>query len=195
MAKINFFNMLLDQCKIMEEAMRLLNEYCLKRDEKLADEIILLEEKGDTSRKLLIDELNKTYFTPIDREDLFALSRLIDEITDYTKTTVDGFRLFKILPNEHMITLTGTLFEMTVHIYNAVNRIEKHRSIARDEALKVKAMENVVYNQSHEALADLFENQDFRTIFKYRELYKHLQHTSEIADKAMDFLLNILVKM
>ncbi|MDR3293243.1 MAG: DUF47 family protein [Clostridiales bacterium] len=193
--KINFFNILLDQCRIMQEAMNILLEYCINGDEKLADDIIALEEKGDMSRRILIDELNKTYFTPIDREDLFALSRLIDEITDHTKTTVDGIRLFKITPNAHMVEITRSLVGITEHIYNAVYRVEKHKSIAREEALKAKEGENVVYNQSHVALADLFDNEDFRTIFKYRELYKHLQHTSEIANQAMDFLLNILVKM
>ncbi|MDR3262949.1 MAG: DUF47 family protein [Clostridiales bacterium] len=194
-AKINFFNIILDQCKIMNEAMKLLNEYCVSHNEKTADEIIALEEKGDMSRRILIDELNRTYFTPIDREDLFALSSLIDEITDNTKTTVDGIRLYKIVPDAQMVLITGSLVIITEHLYNAVHEIEKHKSIAREEALKVKETENIVYTQSHLALAELFENDDFKTIFKYRELYKHLQHTAQISVQAVDFLLNILVKM
>ncbi|MDR1905354.1 MAG: DUF47 family protein, partial [Clostridiales bacterium] len=189
MKKINFFNILLDQCKIMEEAMKLLNEYCSTNDEKTADNIVSLEEKGDISRRILIDELNKTYFTPIDREDLFALSRLIDEITDNTMATVEEIRLFKVKPNTQMVDITATLVKMTEHIYNAVYRIEKHRSIARDEALKVKEKENQVSFQFQQALAELFETDDFKAIFKYRELYKYLKHSSEIADQAMDFLL------
>jgi predicted phosphate transport protein (TIGR00153 family) len=193
--KVNFFNILLDQCKIMQEAMKLLNEFCSTNDEKTADEIIILEDKGDMARRILIDELNKTYFTPIDREDLFALSRLIDEITDNTKSTIESVRLFKVKPNEQMSVITATLVQMTEHTYNAVLRIEKHKSIARDEALKVKEKENLVATQFHQALAELFETDDLKSVFKYREIYKHLKESAEIADRAMDFLLNILVKM
>ncbi|MDR1940097.1 MAG: DUF47 family protein [Clostridiales bacterium] len=194
-SKINFFAILIEQCKIMEQAVKRLHEFCLSNDAKAADEIIVFEEKGDMSRRILIDELNKTYFTPIDREDLFALSRLIDEITDNTKTTLEGIRLFKVAPNAQMVSMTATLVKITTHIHNAVFRIEKHKSIAREEALTVKQYENLVSAQFQEALAELFETDDFKAIFKYRELYKHLKHSSEIADQAMDFLLNILVKM
>jgi uncharacterized protein Yka (UPF0111/DUF47 family) len=179
----------------MEEAMKCLNEFCATHCEKTADEIIVLEDKGDMARRILIDELNKTYFTPIDREDLFALSRLIDEITDNAKSMIEGVRLFKVKPNGQMASITSTLVQMTEHIYNAVFSIEKHKAIARDEALKVKEKENLVATQFHQALAELFETDDFRAILKYREIYKHLKHCSEIADQAMDFLLNILVKM
>ena len=50
------------------------------------------------ARRILIDELNNTFITPIDREDLFDLSRHIDEILDYAKTTVDEIRLFNVTP-------------------------------------------------------------------------------------------------
>lgn len=73
--------------------------------------------------------------------------------------------------------------------------MEKHKAIARDEAIMVKNMENKIGTFSYKALANLFDNEDFRTIFKYREIYRHLNHTADIADDAMDSLLDILVSM
>ena len=45
------------------------------------------------------------------------------------------------------------------------------------------------------AYANVFESDDFKMIFKYAEIYKHLNHTADVADSAMDFLLDIFAKM
>jgi len=191
----NFFKLLIEQSEFLEVCMRKLYEYCMTKNEMLADEIIKLEDDADMVRRILIDELNRTFITPIDREDLFNLSRQLDEIIDYTKTSIDEIRLFKIVPNEDMVTMTKSLYEMSTHIKKAVGAIEKYKNIAKDEAFMVKGIENTVGSKSCAALAKLFENEDFRTIFKYREVYRHLNHTADIADHAMDYLLDILVKM
>lgn len=191
----NFFKLLIEQSEFLELCMRRLYDYCSTGNETLADEIIKLEDDADMVRRILIDELNRTFITPIDREDLFNLSRQLDEIIDYAKTTIDEIRLFKIAPNEDMTTMTKSLWQMSTHIKKAVASIEKYKNIAKDEAFKVKSIENKVGSKSCHALARLFENEDFRTIFKYREVYRHLNHTSDIADHAMDYLLDILVKM
>jgi uncharacterized protein Yka (UPF0111/DUF47 family) len=175
--------------------MKKLHDYCNTFDDKLADEIIQLEDDADMVRRIMIDEINRTFITPLNREDLFNLSRLLDDIIDYAKTSVDEIRLFKLVPNQDMKDMTRLLFEMASHIKKAVQNMEQHRNIAEDEAFRVKRMENEVGKRSYSALADLFENEDFRTIFKYREIYRHLNHTADIADAAMDYLLDILVKM
>lgn len=193
--RINFFELLESQCESMCNGMEALHNYCSTFDEAYGDKVIQIEDEGDMIRRILIDEINKAFITPIERKDLFDLSRLIDEILDYAKTTVDGIRIFKIAPNEDMASLTKILLEMTTHIKKAVANIEKHKSIARDEAIKVKRLENVVGSMSTESLATLFEVEDFRNIFKYRELYRHLNQTADIADEAMDYLLDILVCM
>lgn len=192
---LNFFNLLEEQCRLMSKAMTLLNEYCITLNEDLADVVITIEDEADMVRRILIDELNKTFITPIDREDLFSLSRQLDEIIDYAKTSVDEIRLFKVTPNEDMIKITGVLVDMTQHINKAVRNIESHKGIAKDEAIKVKELENVVGALTQTAFATLYEGDNFNIIFKYLEIIRHLNHTADLADCAMDFLLDILVKM
>ena len=191
----NFFSLLEGQCSHMCKAMERLNEYCITHDESCADDVVRIEDEADMVRRVLIDEINKTFITPIDREDLFRLSSQLDEITDYAKTSVDEIRMFKVIPDSDMEHITKTLCEMCEHIYKAVVNIEHHQAISRDEAIKVKELENTVGQQCCEALAILFEDDDFKKIFKYREIYRHLNHTADIGDMAMDNLLDILVKM
>lgn len=191
----NFYDMLLLQAEILSKGMKTLHEYCVTHDDELAKKVILIEEEGDMARRILTDELDNTFITPLDREDLFKLSSELDEILDYAKTSVDEIRIFNIAPDESMIELTGLLLDMTEHIVLAISYMEKHKSICQDEAIYVKSLENKVGNMTTKLLAQLFEEEDHRKIFKYREVYRHLNRTADIADVAMDTLLRIIVKM
>ena len=191
----NFYDLLTRQAEVLAKGMRLLNEYCMTGNESIADAVIKAEEEGDMVRRILIDEINKSFITPIDREDLFKLSAKLDEILDYAKTSVDEIRLFNVKPDKEMCEVTATLLEMSEHIILSVSNIEKHEAIASDEAIYVKSLENKVGDICVKGLAALFNNADFRTIFKYREIYRHLNQTADIADEAMDCVLKVLVKM
>lgn len=192
---VNFFDLLSEQARLMTKGMKLLNEYCITHNESVADEVIRTETEGDMVRRVLIDELNRTFITPIDREDLFRFSSQLDEILDYAKTSVDEIRFFNVAPDHEMVAVTEALLDMCEHIIVAVANIEKHRSISRDEAIYVKRMENKVGDMTTRALAILFDGDDHKRIFKYREIYRHLNQTADISDEAMDTLLDIMVKM
>ncbi|MFA5449688.1 MAG: DUF47 family protein [Clostridia bacterium] len=192
---VNFFELLKQQAEIMTKGMRLLNQYCITHKEDDADAVIKAEHDGDMVRRILIDELNRTFITPIDREDLFRFSGELDEILDYAKTSVDEIRFFNVIPDEDMNDITLALIDMCEHIVLAVSHLENHPSIAKDEAIYVKAMENKIGDMTMRALAILFEDDDHKKIFKYREIYRHLNQTADLGDMAMDTLLDIMVKM
>ena len=193
--RVDFFALLTEQCRLTVKAMDVLYKYAEAPTNALSDEIVEVEHAADDIRRTLIEALNKTYITPIDREDLFHLSRQLDEILDYAKTSVDEIKLFKIQPNEDMSTITYSLLEMAKHIFESVRNIDKAPHISRDEAILVKKYENKIDVLTKNAYATLFESTDFHMIFKYSEIYRHLNHTADVADSAMDFLLDILVKM
>ncbi|MDR2266734.1 MAG: DUF47 family protein [Christensenellaceae bacterium] len=190
-----FFEFLERQARFAATGMSLLHSYCETHDEKTADAVIRAETEGDMVRRVLIDELNKTFITPFDREDLFRFSSHLDEILDYAKTSVDEIRLFNVRPDDEMIDVTAALVEMCEHIILAVANIEHHPAISKDEAIYVKSLENKIGDMTTKALALLFEDDDHKKIFKYREIYRHLNHTADIGDQAMDLLLDIMVKM
>ena len=193
--KINFFDLLKEQTMYACNAAKMLKEYCSSLDESVADTVIRLEDDADEIRRTLIIGLNKTYITPIDREDLFHLSLLIDEIVDYIKTSVDELRLFKIKPNEDLAQMTDTLLEITEHLNTAISEMSHDQEASSAAAYRVKHLENVMESLTKAAYARIFESDDFKMIFKYNEIYRHLNHTADVADRSMDFLLDIFVKM
>lgn len=189
---VNFFELLSKQSEVTIRGMKALYDFCNTGDIKFSEQVIAIEDEGDMARRILIDDLNNTFITPIERNDIFDLSRQLDEILDYAKTTVDEINLFKIKPNDDITIMVGILLDIAEHTHKAVCNMEKHKNIAKDEAIKVKGLENKMAAQCCKALARLFETDDWRLVFKYREIYRHLNTTSDIADVAMDSLLDII---
>ena len=136
-----------------------------------------------------------TYLTPFDREDLFDLSRLIDDLLDYAAATVDELRLYMIQANEEVCLLVEQLVNMSECLRASISYMEKRRDIAKEEALKAKKLENVIGRLCRESLAKLFEQDDYHIIFKYREVYRHLNRSSDIGDAVADLIMNIIVQM
>ena len=130
---INFYQLLVSQCDCMSEGVTALYNYCMTKEETFADQVVKIEEDGDMRRRILIDELNRTFITPIERKDIFNLSRQLDEILDYAKATIDELRLFRILPDEAMTDIVGILVDICKHIKRAVENMEHHPAIAKDE--------------------------------------------------------------
>ena len=179
----------------MCKATEMLYDYTKEHDVDLANEIIALETEADMVRRVLIDALNTTFFTPLDREDLFDLSRNIDEIIDYAKSTVQEIMMFNVKPDKQLSKMVFIIMEMAQRIQIAISNLEKRPNISKEEAIKVKKLENKVGELCTKSIAKLFELDDFKTILKYREIYRHINTTADVADTAMDFLLDIIVKL
>ena len=194
--KVNFFELLNNQCEIMRRGIEALCKYCKsagdENHESYGDMVIAIEDECDMARHIVVDELNNTFITPMERNDIFDLSSQLDDIIDYAKTTVDEMRIFGIMPNEDMEKMTDILYDIMLHIQKAVANIEKHKNIARDEAIKVRSLENTMGEAYYQALATLFESDDFKLIFKYREVYRHLNTTADVAVTAMNYLVDIV---
>ena len=78
-----FIQLMHQQASLALEGMDLLIEYLNNPAKQLADDLTAKEKEADEARRILIDELNRTFITPFDREDIFALSRAIDDVLDY----------------------------------------------------------------------------------------------------------------
>ena len=73
-----FIHLIHEQAALTLDGMELLKSYVSQPDQILADKLTLKEKEADEARRILIFELNKTFITPFDREDIFALSRAIE---------------------------------------------------------------------------------------------------------------------
>ena len=84
----NFLRLIDEQASLTLKGVELLQEYMKSPDPETVKQITVTENEADEVRRILIEELNRTFITLIDREDIFALSRTIDDVLDYAYSTV-----------------------------------------------------------------------------------------------------------
>src|SRR5512140_1245051 len=114
------------------EGLEALEAYMKDGDEAQANRLRALEKEADELRRILIDDLNRTFVTPIDREDLFALSRTIDDVLDYGYTTLDEMLTLGVKPNQHLLGLASIMREAADELYLAVIQLKDHPQVALD---------------------------------------------------------------
>lgn len=194
-----FIELLTQQAQLNEEGLIALVAYFEKPTKRRADAVDKLETQADEIRRILIDELNRTFVTPFDREDIHALSRAIDDMLDYAYTTVVEMSILEVDPNPYMHEIGTLLVKSANEIHMGVQRLSDHPGVAQNHAVRVKQIENQVENLYRQALADLFHQpkdpDHIVEMLKLRETYRHLSNAADRGDEAANILSDIVVKM
>ncbi|HLE53326.1 MAG TPA: DUF47 family protein [Anaerolineales bacterium] len=193
-----FLELLSRQTEFTVQGMEALKQYMQKPDSTLADRVSKIESEADEVRRILIDELNRTFVTPFDREDIFSLSLTIDDILDYAESTVDEMVMLNVDPNPFLERMVSLLTDAAMEINRGVLQLVDHPNVANDHAVRAKALENRVEQVYREAIADLFQDPrdlaEVMEILKLREIYRHLSNAADRGDQAANVIGDIVVK-
>jgi hypothetical protein len=194
-----FHKLIEQQASMTLEGLKLLAKYLETHDPEIAGQLSMKEKEADEVRRILIDELNRTFVTPFDREDIFALSRSIDDMVDYADTTVVEMVTLNVRPTPYMVRIASLLKDAGWEIHQAVQRLQKNPGVAIEHAQRAKALENRVEGVYREALANLFSGpEDVHHIvemLKMREVYRHLSNAADRGDEAANVIADIVVKI
>ncbi len=194
-----FIVLLIEQAALTYKGVEYLQEYMKTHEHELAEKLTMTEKDADEVRRILIDELNRTFVTPFDREDIFALSRAIDDVLDYAYSTVSEMDVLNVEPTTFMMRMTSLLKQATYELYMAAQRLEEHPAVATDHAQRAKAFETRVERVYREAIADIFSGpEDVHHVFemlKRREVLRHLSNAADRVDEAGNLLSDIVVKI
>jgi predicted phosphate transport protein (TIGR00153 family) len=194
-----FIRLIRDQAALTLAGLEALKAYMDGQDPAAAARLTSKEKEADEARRILIYELNKTFVTPFDREDIFALSRAIDDVLDYAYSTVTEMQVLKVEPTSYMQRIAALLRDAAYELLMAVERFEDHTGVAGDHAQRAKALENKVEDVYREALGDLFSGaEDLAHVvkmLKMREVYRHLSNAADRGDEAANVIADIVVKI
>ncbi|MCL5017478.1 MAG: DUF47 family protein [Patescibacteria group bacterium] len=192
--RYDFYQQLIAQSEKTQEGLLALSDFvCDPTSEKQKD-VSRIEEEADEIRRILIEELNKTFVTPIDREDIFSLSRSIDDVMDYAETTVEEMTILKIEPDNFIKEMVGVLYGASKDIVYAVKNIKDHPASCTEHIIKARKAEKKIEHLYREALAALFSTNDVIKILKTREIYRHLSNAADRVVDAADVIGDIIVK-
>jgi len=194
-----FIRLIHDQAALTLEGLEALKAYMQDQNPEASKTLTLKEKEADEARRILIYELNKTFVTPFDREDIFTLSRTIDDVIDYAYSTITEMEVLKVKPTVYMQRIASLLRDAAAELLLAVDRLEEHPGVANEHAQRAKALENRVEGVYREALADLFSGgEDIKQVIKMlklREVYRHMSNAADRGDEAANAIADIVVKI
>ena len=195
----HFFNMLenessnvLDGSKVFLE---MLNNYenIREKQQKIKD----IEHQGDDFVHEIFEELNKTFITPIDHEDISALASAFDDVLDYIDGTATRFVLYEIKkPEENMIKLAEVVLKQTSELNLAIcglRNIKNPKDIEK-RCIEVNRLENVADDIYKSSVAQLFKQKDAVEIMKLKEIYERLEFATDKCEDAANVISDIVVK-
>ena len=195
----NFYELLQNQADLTLKGLEALEEFMRSRDRAAADAVVSLERQEDELRRVLIDELNRNFVTPMDREDIFALSRAIDDVLDYAYSTVNEMEILNVEPTPFSLRMASLLRDAAFELLMAMDCLEEHPRVTNEHAQRAKALENRVEGVYREALADLFtEVEDVQHVvrmLKLREVYRLLSNAADRGDEAANVIADVVVKI
>ena len=192
-----FITLLTEQADLTVRALQVLEKFGREPvgSGDVVEQMKGIERDGDAKRRILIDELVRTYATPFDREDLFALSRAIDDILDAANETVVELTMYRIGPPQGLTEMARVLIEGAIHIRSAVAELLDHPGVAAEHAVRAKRSENRIDSLYHKAVGRLFDSDaEVNQILKAREIYRHLKNSADRIDSAADEISVIVIK-
>lgn len=155
-----------------------------------------IEHKGDEIAHGLYLLLDKTFVTPLDREDISNLTGEVDEILDYIDGAADRFVLFKITkPTPYMIELAKILLSATQEVHLLLTKLRGFKNSAEliEHCRSINKYEHEADSIYRLAIAELFEHTDAIEIIKFKEIYQILEDAvnrcQDVADTFEDIAL------
>ena len=157
-----------------------------------------IEHQGDDAAHTIIDQLNKTFITPFDREDIHSLTKELDDVTDMINTIVNRLVVYKISGvNKNLVKFSIVIEESVRAVSCAVKgmRNAKNPKAVSESCVEINRLENVGDSMRDEMLGELFENEkDPIVLIKWKEIYQDAETVLDICEDVAHIVDSILVK-
>ncbi len=157
-----------------------------------------IEHAGDQLTHETMNRLNRTFITPLDREDIHELVSRMDDILDLVDTAVSRMVLYKIAkPTEDSILLARCLRHATALLVDAMPLLRNMKNSQKilQQCVAIHTQENEGDRIEQHALASLFENgHDPADIIKWKDIYEDLEAATDRCEDVANVLEGIVLK-
>ena len=162
---------------------------------ELARDILICEQDGDRITHDILQRLNQTFVTPIDREDIHELSSALDDVVDYTEEVADYLGLYKIeAPMAQAQDLAKVLHAAARQIAEAMPRLRGFKDISR-HTVEINRLENDGDRIVREAIASLFGTGiDPMVVIRWKDIFERLEEAIDATEHVANILEGIVIK-
>jgi uncharacterized protein len=160
-----------------------------------ADEIKEVEHKCDFLTHELIQRLNRTFVTPLDREDIHALARSLDDVMDAIDAAAAIVRLYRLESVRFGVReLARIITTSTEQVRLAVGALETHKGVAT-HAIEINRLENEADRIHQAAVSRLFdEERDPLMVMKWKETLDFLEDATDRCEDVANVIEGVVVK-
>ena len=194
-----FFDLFEQQAGIVKEAawqlVALTEDFTNVKEKRHAIE--LLEHQGDQITHEIYDQLNRTFITPLDPEEISRLASTMDDVLDYVDGATEKMYYYNIESSDsHMIELAKLIHMSTVEIVGAVKGIRsiKDPRYIEERCIEVNRLENLADDVLAHAVTDLFRTNDAIAIIKFKDIYEHLETATDYCEDVANVLSDIAIR-
>ena len=154
-----------------------------------------IEQECDTLTHQIIQRLNRTFVTPIDREDIHALATSLDDVMDAIDAAAAVVRRYRIASMRYGAReLASLVWQSAMQVRVAVEALEKRKDV-HERAVEVNRLENAADDVLDESLRRLFEEEkDALMVMKWKEMLEILEQATDRCEDVADVLQGVVVK-
>ena len=162
---------------------------------ELARDVVVCEQEGDRITHDIIQRLNQTFVTPIDREDIYALASSLDDIVDYIEEAADFLGLYRIeAPLAQAQELATILRQACAAVAEAIPRLRDLRDI-HHFTVEINRLENDGDRVVRSALASLFDHGiDPMLVIRWKDIFDRLEEAIDATERTANILEGVLIK-
>jgi uncharacterized protein len=165
----------------------------------IARELNSIEHACDDVAHRTMDQLNKSFITPLDREDIHVMILRIDDVVDLTNAAANRMAFFGIQkPTQHSVNLAKQIVRGCEKLAEAVHGMRSARSyeqVMRD-CITVHEVENAADDILHAALAELFATEkNAIEVIKWKDIYETMEKITDRLEDVANVLQGVIVKM
>lgn len=161
-------------------------------------EITELEHVGDTITHQIMRQLNRTFVTPFDREDIALLAHSLDDITDFIQSAADAMLIYKVSrPGDRAKELADSIVQAAIEVGKAMPELRNRNGLKHlvTHCVEINRLENVADGIYRTAIAELFNNtKDIIEIIKWREIYEHMETATDRCEDVANVLEGVALK-
>lgn len=156
-----------------------------------------IEHEGDEITHQIYEQLNLTFITPLEPEEISRLASALDDILDYIDGTMQQMYSYGITETDNSMIELAKLIQLSVieieRAVNGIRNIKNPRQI-EERCIEVNRLENVADNVLGHAIMDLFRTDDAINIIKLKDVYENLEIATDKCEDAANVLSDIAIR-
>lgn len=194
--KYDFYEMLIEQADLTNRGINALLKWLSDTDNQdKYYNVLKLSDDADTLRIDMEKKLIQSFITPFDRQDIYTISKSIDKILNYSKSTIESMLDYTIECDNTILSMVEELNKGSSELTEALSMLKENPLKAEEFVRPMREKETSIEKLYRKGMIILFNNSDTMEALKRREVYHHVKDAGKCFGDTIDVFHKIVVRL